>query len=109
MARFNIANFMTPTADGKTLSVFSASYKNMRYAVAVERTLLLRPQDEHNLPGIAEKYLGNKELWWVLLEFNGLHDPIHDIKAGNVLLIPSRSSLISYLEATEDTSDTLVL
>lgn len=108
-SRFNSVNFMSLTSDGNDLSVFSAKFKNMRYNVPTERTLTLRPQDEANLPGLAEKYLGDRHLWWVLLEYNGLYDPIGEIKAGYVLRIPSRSALIAYLETTQENPSNVVL
>jgi hypothetical protein len=108
-SRFNVANFMALTKDGQALSVFSAKFKNIRYNIPAERTLVLTVADEHNLPGIAAKYLGDKNLWWLLMEYNGLYDPIGEVLAGNILRIPSRTALIAYLETTPENSSTVVL
>lgn len=109
MSRFNIVNYTPATADGKDLDVFKGRYKNMRFNMAAERTIKLTVADEFNLPGLAFKYLGDKGLWWVLLQFNGLTDPINDIRAGTVLRVPSRSDVISYLETVSETTTIVTL
>lgn len=108
-SRFNLANFMTRTSDGQALSVFSAKSKNMRFNVPTERTITLGSADAHNLPGIAHRFLGDKGLWWVLLEYNGLYDPIEDVQPGLILRIPSRSALITYLETTPEKPSNVIL
>ena len=109
MSRFDSVNFMRMTTDGKHLDVFNAKFKNMAFNIGAERTIQLSAADEHNLPGLAFKYLGDVALWWVLLEYNGLYDAIEDVKAGMVLRIPSRSSIISYLETTPEVASNVVL
>ena len=109
MSRFDAVNFMRLTADRKDNSVFSARFKNMRFNVPTEQTIRLTSADEHNLPGLAFKYLGDVSLWWVLLEYNGLYDAISDVRAGLVLRIPSRTALITYLETTPEKPSNLIL
>lgn len=58
-------------------------------------------QWESNLPGLAMQYLGTELRWWVLLLYNGLYDPIEDVKPGIVLKIPDRNSLEDLLGSTE--------
>lgn len=109
MGRFDSINFTTLTSDGQDNDIFNAKFKNMRFNIPTAKTITLTIADENNLPGLAEKYLGDKSLWWALLEYNGLYDAIEDVKAGNVLRIPSRTSLITYLETTTETSTNLIL
>lgn len=109
MARFDAVNYMPLTSDGQDNSVFNARFKNMRFNVPVQQTIRLTAADEHNLPGLAFKYLGDVDLWWVLLEYNGLYDPIADVRAGLVLRIPSRTALISYLETAAEKPSNLIL
>jgi len=109
MSRFDSVNYMPLTRDGEDNSVFSARFKNIRHNVPVQQTIRVTVADEHNLPGLAFKYLGDVALWWVLLDYNGLYDAIEDVKAGLVLRIPSRTALISYLETTADTPSNLIL
>ena len=94
---------------GKDNSIFSARFKNIRFNVPVQKTIRLSAADAHNLPGIAHVHLGDKELWWVLLDFNGLYDPIEDVVPGLVLRIPSRTALITYMETTADKPGNLIL
>ena len=108
-SRFNSANFMKADSDGNSLSIFSAKFKNMRYNIPTERTLILGPADECNLPGLAQKYLGDMNLWWVLLEYNGLYNAIEDVRPGNVLRIPSRTALITYLETAHERPSNVIL
>lgn len=108
-SRFNSVNFMKLDSAGVKLSIFSAKFKNIRYNVPTERSLLLGPGDECNLPGLALKYLGDMNLWWVLLEYNGLYEPIEEVRAGLELRIPSRTALITYLETTEENASNVIL
>jgi hypothetical protein len=89
--------------------VFSAKFKNMRFNVPTEKTVALSAADAANLPGLAHRLLGDKSLWWVLLEYNGLYNPIEDIRPGILLNIPSRSALITYLETTPEKPSNVVL
>lgn len=109
MARFDAVNYMPLTSDGADNDLFRAKFKNLRFNVQVQKTIRLTAADSHNLPGLAHVHLGDKDLWWVLLEFNGLYDPIEDIQPGLLLRIPSRASLISYLETTSERPANLVL
>lgn len=109
MPRFDAVNYMPLTTDRKDNSVFGARFKNIRFNVPAQQTIRLSASDEHNLPGLAFKHLGDVELWWVLLDYNGLDDAISDVKAGTLLRIPSRTALISYLESVADTPSNLVL
>ena len=109
MSRFDSVNFMQFTSDGAELDVFTAKFKNMAFNVPAQLSIQLTAADTSNLPGLAFKYLGDVDLWWVLLEYNGLYDAIHDVRAGIILKIPSRSSVIAYLETTPDNSSNQIL
>ena len=109
MGRFDAIRFREMTADRQDLDEFSAKSKNMRFNVPTEKTIVLTSADENNLPGLAHTYLQDKSLWWVLLEYNGLYDPINDVKAGTVMKIPSRRALIQYLETSEDKATNVII
>lgn len=99
MSRFSIASLMSTSSDGYH-DVWSASFANMRYAVPHKTSVTVESGFEANLPALAHLYLGDQDLWWVLLQYNGLIDPIHDVRVGVSLKIPDRTSLLSYLERT---------
>lgn len=109
MSRFDAVNYTRLTADGGDNDVFSARFKNMRFNVPIQKTIRLSAADEHNLPGLAHVHLGDKDLWWVLLHYNGLYDAIQDVRAGMQLRIPSRSALLAYLETSSEKPSNLVL
>ena len=109
MGRFDAINFRVMTPDRQDLDEFSAKSKNMRFNVPTEKTIVLTSADENNLPGLAHKHLQDKDLWWVLLEYNGLDDAINDIKPGNVMKIPSRRALITYLETESDRATNIII
>lgn len=109
MSRFDAINFMRLTSDEQDLDVFGAKFKNIRYNLPAERTIQLKAEDAHNLPGLAFRLLGDTSLWWVLLDFNGLYDAIEDIRPGMYLRIPSRTNLIAYLETAADTTSNLII
>lgn len=109
MSRFDSINYMEVTADRQDSDVFNAKFKNIRFNVPTESTIVLTAADEGNLPGLAHRLLGDKDLWWVLLEYNGLYDALSDVRAGNILKIPSRRALITYLETSSDRASNVIL
>lgn len=109
MQRFNQVNFLSLTSDGGDLDVFTSKGKNMRYNLAVGETVVLNSSDEHNLPGLAYRLLGDENLWWVLLAFNGLYDALDDVKAGLKLKVPVRRDLIAYLETADAAPSNVII
>lgn len=99
MSRFDLSNFCSLTEDGQDLDLFSAKFRNLALTSATNRVVTVDASTEANLPYLAEKYLGTSRLWWAILMYNGLLDPIEDITIGTKLAIPSRSSLITILES----------
>lgn len=78
---------------------FDAPYKDIHLYVPVADIITIDASTESNLPGIAADRLNSRYLYWVLLLFNGLHDPIQDIRPGVKLKIPNYELLISYLKS----------
>lgn len=58
----------------------------------VEYTVGLEAQE--NLPLIAYKRYGNKDLWWIIAAYNGILD-ITEVVAGTVLRLPTTQALTS--------------
>jgi hypothetical protein len=85
------------TANGWNL--FKSSYKNIRFALPTSQTLVVTEEDVGNLAGIAFRIYGDVSLWRVILAFNGLQDAIQDMYPGQILKLPSKSDIISYLNA----------
>lgn len=99
MSRFDLSNFCSLTDDVQDLDMFSAKFRNLSLLASTSRVITVDSTTEANLPYIAEKYLGTSMLWWTILMYNGLLDPIEDISIGTKLAIPSRSSIITILES----------
>lgn len=110
MERFNIENFLElaklidPAAQPR-FDPFSAVFRNMRFTLPIEKIITVDSSMSANLPGLAHRHLGETSLWWVLLYFNGLQDPVQDVVAGLQLRIPSRRSVVAMLESTSFNSD----
>ena len=94
--RFSVDNFL-PYVNGR-MNIFDANFRDLRFAIPSEREVLITAKEQSDLPGMALQYLGDNRLWWVLLQYNGLYDPIEDIQPGTRIRIPSRASLINFLE-----------
>ncbi len=99
--RFNLENFIPVTADGQNLDIFKAKFRDIRATVREQQRVVIDAAFEANLPGLAYKYLGNTSLWWAILMYNGLQDPLDDVKVGMTIKIPSRSDLITLMESAE--------
>lgn len=107
-SRFDSINFF-PALDSIQLNIWDSPAKNMRFNVPFDRVITVTEAYVANLPGIAHDLLGDVALWWVLLEYNGLSDPILDVKVGTALRIPQRTSLIAYLESSQPDGDRTII
>lgn len=97
MARYDVSSYVSTYPDGR-VDIWSAKFINMRFSVTLSRVITVTSGFEANLPALAKKYLEDQNLWWAILHYNGLIDPIHDIRIGAILRIPDRNSLINFLE-----------
>jgi hypothetical protein len=109
MSSFDSRLFMPVLPDGRHYNVFDAKFKDLRFKIPVSQTISIDAKLEGNLPLIAHLYLGDQNLWWVLLQFNAFNDPIKDVSAGSSLKIPDRRSLLSLLQSADDQETTVVL
>ena len=98
MSTLEAQNFMSVSTEGTDYNIYDAKFKNVRFAVSVGKIITIDSGTEANLPLIAEREMGDQYLWWVLLDFNGLLDPIQDITPGRKLKIPDRAGLLSFLQ-----------
>lgn len=48
---------------------------------------------------IADKAYGDADLWWVIYEFNGIRDPLFDLKPGRILRIPKLERVLAAIDA----------
>lgn len=51
---------------------------------------------------IAQTFYGSTEYWWVIYEFNGIRDPLFELKLGQILRIPALERVLSAIEALEE-------
>lgn len=100
MARFDLENFISVSSDGGALNIFSAKFRDIRFKVASQATVVVDARYEANLKTLSyDQYEGDSGLWWAILMYNGLQDPINDVIPGTVLRIPKRSEVIALLES----------
>ena len=99
MARFDLENFVSLSSDGESLNLFTARFKDLRFRVNPQAEVIVDARYEANLKTLAyDQYEGDSSLWWIILMYNGLQDPINDIKPGVLLKIPRRTEVIALLE-----------
>ena len=54
-------------------------------------------QEELGLPdAIAHKHYGDADLWWVICYYNGIIDPLNDMKIGAKIKVPNIQSAGSF-------------
>lgn len=53
--------------------------------------------DGDTLWGLAHEMLGSVQLWWIIADFNGIHDPTQDLAAGTRLVVPSARTVVEEL------------
>ena len=58
-------------------------------------SFIIVSQEYENRPDLLSYHLYDiPDLWWVIYEFNGIHDPFFDLKAGTRLRIPELERVI---------------
>lgn len=50
---------------------------------------------------IAQTFYGNPDYWWVIYEFNGIKDPLFELKMGQILRIPALERVLVAIEQLE--------
>jgi nucleoid-associated protein YgaU len=101
----DIENFLILTPNDNTRwDYLRSGITNLRYRVPIASTVVVGNGDEANLPGIAQRVLGDRFLWHVLLHYNGLYDALRDVVPGMVLNVPDRAILMRVLAQREDSS-----
>lgn len=48
---------------------------------------------------VAYKAYGDADLWWVIYEFNGIKDPLFELKMGQILRIPKLERVLTAIDA----------
>lgn len=99
MSNYSYDQFTSATDDGGSIDIWDAAFNNLHLYVTTAETITIDATWESNLPGLAAEKLGSRYLWWALLMYNGLIDPLRDVKPGVRLRIPDRSSLLSYMQS----------
>ncbi len=101
--RFNLSNFAAVTQDGAAIDIFASTFKNLKQRIPTTRKVVVTSPMEANLPAIANSYLGDQSLWWVILFYNNTLHPFDDVRPGTVLNIPDRRDLLAALNfSTQD-------
>jgi hypothetical protein len=60
--------------------------------------ITITQEDEKRPDLVAQKVYGNPDLWWVIYEFNGIRDPLFELKAGTQLRIPEAERVLQAIE-----------
>lgn len=51
---------------------------------------------------IAQTFYGNPEYWWVIYEFNGIRDPLFELRLGQILRIPDLNRVLNAIAKLEE-------
>ena len=51
---------------------------------------------------ISQTFYGSVEYWWAIYEFNGIRDPLFELKLGQILRIPDLSRLLEAISKLEE-------
>lgn len=94
---YNWSRYTPLDNTGSDYSVFKSAFKNIRFAIPLSKKYMITASDEANLFGLSFKFYGDISLWRVLLEYNGLVDPLNDLYVGRVINIPNKSDVIAYI------------
>lgn len=51
---------------------------------------------------ISHTFYGNADYWWAIYEFNGIRDPLFELKLGQILRIPDLNRVLRAISELED-------
>ena len=51
---------------------------------------------------ISQNFYGDANYWWVIYEFNGIKDPLFELKMGQILRIPDISRVLEAISKLEE-------
>jgi len=71
-----------------SLSSFTMRYNPTHYRV--DASDLMRPWR------ISKKNYGSDNLWWVILAWNGIENPLTDLIEGMILVIPNKLDILEF-------------
>ena len=105
-----MANFKNTSRYKSAVATSNRSGKNF---ILLRRQLVLDPdqgdtfftvtQEVLKRPDlIAQSFYGNTEYWWAIYEFNGIRDPMFELKLGQILRIPALSRVLAAIAELED-------
>ena len=105
---FNFSKYTPLDNTSDAYDVFKSGYKNIRFNIQQTQQVQLDSSTAYNLPGLAYQLYGDTSLWYGLMLYNGLSDPLTDIQPGTVLLVPPKSSVLAYLSRQSSSSSNKV-
>lgn len=57
-------------------------------------------QEGENLWILSFRFYGTVGLWWVLADFNNIHDPTEKLEAGRTIIVPPREAVLTSIVGT---------
>lgn len=79
--------------DGKTIKATLSPVDTSVYPFEVSTEYVVSEADENRLDIIAYKVYGRASMYWAIAYANSIKDPLTEVTAGRILLIPSISTL----------------
>lgn len=98
MSSFLTEKLIPLSVDAGGFDLFTSRIRDIQYCVPTQMYITVDASTEANLPGIAHKFLQDYSLWFVLMVYNGIVDPIGEVSIGTKIAIPKKRSLMSFLE-----------
>jgi hypothetical protein len=97
MADYRRANFVPLTTNQLSLDALKAKYLNLRFNLPIQTSMIVSEKYVANLPGLADDVYGTIDFWWVIAMFNGIIDPINDMRIGRMINLPRYDDVVSFL------------
>jgi hypothetical protein len=94
---FNFSKYTPLDNTRDAYNVFQSGYKNIRFNVQQQQQIQLDNSTAYNLPGLAYQLYSDTSLWYGLMVYNGLSDPLTDIQPGMVLKVPTKADILAYI------------
>lgn len=69
-----------------------------RFDFDISNSLLYEFTEGDTLDGLARRFYGDSQLWWVLLEANSKYRTEIDIEYGDIVIIPRYSEVVRAIE-----------
>jgi hypothetical protein len=101
-SRYHKTSLLTTTVEGRNVAIWGVWDPIVFDDEEDDQIHMVRSVDLGRLDTLANRFYGNPNMWWVIATKNLIKNQLTDMRVGQRLRIPQRSSVLSKLLAADN-------